>query len=75
MYRVTKGKVAGLIGANGIGKTTVLDILAGKLVPNGGDYELDNQTLDFVLKNVKLSVHKAYFRQLNEGRVKISYKE
>ncbi|MHA1442987.1 MAG: ribosome biogenesis/translation initiation ATPase RLI, partial [Candidatus Heimdallarchaeota archaeon] len=72
---LAKGKVAGLIGANGIGKTTVLDILAGKLVPNGGDYELDNHTLDFVLKNVKLSVHKAYFRQLNEGRVKISYKE
>ena len=72
---LAKGKVSGLIGANGIGKTTVLDILSGKLVPNGGNYELENQDLAFVLSNVKLSVHKAYFRQLSENRVKISYKE
>jgi ATP-binding cassette subfamily E protein 1 len=72
---LAKGKVAGLIGANGIGKTTVLEILAGKLVPNGGNYELENYNLNYVVKNLDLSVNRAYFRNLANKRVKIAYKE
>ncbi len=33
-----KNEVVGLIGRNGIGKSTILKILAGELVPNMGDY-------------------------------------
>ncbi|MFX0064451.1 MAG: ribosome biogenesis/translation initiation ATPase RLI [Candidatus Hermodarchaeota archaeon] len=33
---ITFGNVTGIIGENGIGKTSILNILAGKLKPNGG---------------------------------------
>ncbi|MFW9923441.1 MAG: ribosome biogenesis/translation initiation ATPase RLI [Candidatus Thorarchaeota archaeon] len=72
---LTKGKVAGMIGANGIGKTTVLDILAGKLIPNGGEYEVEKHDWDYVLNNIKLSVLKSYFKALKERKIKVSYKE
>lgn len=33
------GQVLGLVGSNGIGKSTALKILSGKLKPNLGRYE------------------------------------
>src|SRR2546426_3839663 len=33
------GQVVGLVGRNGIGKSTALQILAGQLIPNMGGYE------------------------------------
>ncbi len=41
LYRLPtlkQGSVVGLIGRNGIGKSTILRILGGELVPNLGDY-------------------------------------
>ncbi len=34
-----EGRVVGILGENGIGKSTALEILAGKIKPNLGDYE------------------------------------
>lgn len=34
------GEVLGLVGKNGIGKSTALKILAGKLKPNLGQYDV-----------------------------------
>ncbi len=39
---LTKGKRYGLIGANGAGKTTFLDILSGKIEPSSGEIAIDN---------------------------------
>lgn len=41
LYRLPtlkKGTVVGLLGRNGIGKSTILKILAGELIPNLGNY-------------------------------------
>lgn len=36
------GQVLGLVGTNGIGKSTALKILAGKLKPNLGKYDVSS---------------------------------
>ena len=39
------GQVLGLVGTNGIGKSTALKILAGKLKPNLGRYDVGDVSL------------------------------
>ena len=39
-FRVDHGQVVGLLGANGAGKTTMMRIVAGFLVPTGGEVEV-----------------------------------
>ena len=64
------GKVTGLVGQNGTGKTTALEILAGKLRPNLG---LQKAAAPGALNEFfKGSELQAYFAQIE--RVKISYK-
>ena len=36
------GQVLGLVGTNGIGKSTALKVLAGKLKPNLGRFEVSS---------------------------------
>jgi ATPase subunit of ABC transporter with duplicated ATPase domains len=36
-FRVSDGEHVGLVGANGVGKTTLLKVLAGELVPDEGE--------------------------------------
>ncbi|MEY2746409.1 MAG: hypothetical protein RL112_1451 [Planctomycetota bacterium] len=40
-FEVAPGEVVGFLGANGAGKTTTLRILAGTLVPDAGEVEID----------------------------------
>ena len=42
------GQVLGLVGTNGIGKSTALKILAGKLKPNLGRYDVSTRFLSFL---------------------------
>lgn len=42
-FRLLKGEHVGLIGANGEGKSTFLNIITGKLMPDEGDVEWSNQ--------------------------------
>ncbi|MEM2907666.1 MAG: ribosome biogenesis/translation initiation ATPase RLI [Candidatus Hadarchaeales archaeon] len=58
------GKVTGLIGQNGMGKTTALSILAGKLKPNLGTRE--EATPDQMKEFFKGSELQAYFERLGE---------
>ena len=49
------GQVLGLVGTNGIGKSTALKILAGKLKPNLGRYDVCFPVLKTLLKNINLN--------------------
>lgn len=68
-----KGKVVGLLGANGIGKTTALHILSGSIVPNLGDF-VNGAGWDSILARFKGSELMNYLRDLRDGKVRTVYK-
>ena len=68
-----KGQVVGLLGPNGIGKTTAISMLSGEFVPNLGDYESE-VTWDKVLdKYAGTEVHD-YLELLADGSITTAMK-
>lgn len=63
------GQVLGLIGTNGIGKSTALKILAGKLKPNLGKYD-DPPDWQEILKHFRGSELQNYFTKVLEDNLK-----
>jgi ATP-binding cassette subfamily E protein 1 len=66
------GKVTGIIGKNGIGKTTALKILSGQLKPNMASENgaSEKEIIDYF----KGSEAQSYFEKLFNGKIQISYK-
>ncbi|XP_029154984.1 ABC transporter E family member 2-like [Nylanderia fulva] len=62
------GQVLGLVGTNGIGKTTALKILTGKLKPNLGDFENPPDWIK-ILNNYKGSELQAYLTKILGGEI------
>ena len=70
------GKVTGLCGPNGIGKTTVLNIISGNLIPNFGQVDLNINKIQWktVIKNIRESEMRNHFTALSQNDCKIAYK-
>jgi ATP-binding cassette subfamily E protein 1 len=69
---VKENSIVGLIGGNGLGKSTALEILAGLKKPNfGEDKELDYEEIK---KRLKANELYNYFDKLQKGEIKVSYK-
>lgn len=70
------GEVLGLVGTNGIGKSTALKILAGKMKPNLGNFENPPEWKD-ILKHFRGSELQGFFTKMLEDNlravVKIQY--
>ncbi len=66
-----RGKVVGLLGENGTGKSTAVKILAGLVVPNLG---AGTASWDDIIKRYAGSELQSYFAQLASGELKVSYK-
>lgn len=64
------GKVLGLVGTNGIGKSTALKILSGKLKPNLGNFGTPPDWAT-ILSNYKGSELHGFFTKILEGMIKI----
>ena len=67
------GKVAGILGKNGIGKSTAMKILAGIIKANLGNFEAEATQKDLV-EYFKGSQMQKYLEQLHKGKITLSYK-
>jgi ATP-binding cassette, sub-family E, member 1 len=67
------GKVVGIIGRNGIGKSTAMKILGGLLKPNFGEQGKEATPKDLV-NHFKGTEAQIFFEKLDKGEIVISYK-
>ena len=67
----SEGRVSGILGQNGIGKTTAIKILSGQLMPNLGDKKT---TWEDVFEYFSGSELQEYMRDVAEKKVKTAQK-
>ena len=68
-----KGEVVGLLGRNGMGKSTVVNILSGNLKPNLGNYTEPPEWED-ILKFYKGTELKSHFEKIKNENIRASIK-
>ncbi|NLI62296.1 MAG: ribosome biogenesis/translation initiation ATPase RLI [Methanosarcinaceae archaeon] len=66
-----KGKITGILGPNGIGKSTAIQILSGSLIPNFGKAESNQEE---VLEYYAGTALYDYFESVYEKEIKVSQK-
>jgi molybdate transport system ATP-binding protein len=54
----SEGRVTGLFGASGAGKTSLINMIAGLLLPDRGTIAIDGETLDDVAAGVHVPAHR-----------------
>jgi molybdate transport system ATP-binding protein len=54
----SEGRVTGLFGASGAGKTSLINIIAGLLKPDRGTVAIDGETLDDTAANLHVPAHR-----------------
>lgn len=67
------GKIIGILGKNGIGKSTIMNILSGKIIPNFGNFDKDNDRKE-VLNKLRGTEIQKYLNLLYSGKLKINMK-
>lgn len=68
-----EGQSLGVLGSNGVGKSTSLKILAGVIKPNLGRYDAPPDW-DEIIEFFKGSELQPYFEKLANGKLRVSYK-
>ena len=68
----TAGKIYGILGRNGIGKSTLVNILDGSIKPNYGKY--DDTNIHNILSKQRGTVLYKYLVQLYDNKFKIKKK-
>jgi ATP-binding cassette subfamily E protein 1 len=67
------GTVLGLLGQNGIGKTTTLKVLSGEIKPNLGNFQ-DPPEWGEIIEFYRGSTLQDYFKRMSENNLKIAHK-
>ena len=65
--------VVGMLGPNGIGKSTIIRILSGELKPNLGNYQEESSWED-IINYFKGSQLQNYFKRLSGGELSVVHK-
>src|SRR5258708_38855066 len=63
----SEGRVTGLFGASGAGKTSLINIIAGLLRPDRGTIAIDTETLDHIAERVHVPAHRRRFGCVFQG--------
>jgi ATP-binding cassette subfamily E protein 1 len=66
------GKVVGVLGVNGIGKSTAIKVLAGSLKPNLGKEK--EASYEDLIEYFKGTEAQTFFEKIKKGEIKVSYK-
>ena len=67
------GGVTGVLGPNGIGKSTAVRMLAGELVPNRGVYD-EEPSWEAVLERVRGTELQTYVERIIDGEIEVARK-
>lgn len=68
------GKVVGILGVNGIGKSTAVSIFGGLLKPNFGDLKSKGSGFKEIINFFKGTETQLFFEKVEKGEIKVSYK-
>ena len=68
------GKVVGILGQNGIGKSTAIKIIAGVLNPNMGDLSKKSFDINDLIEFFKGTEAQTFFERVRDKEITISYK-
>jgi ATP-binding cassette subfamily E protein 1 len=67
------GTVLGLLGQNGIGKSTTLKVLSGEIKPNLGNFK-NPPEWETIIQFYRGSSLQDYFQKMSESKLKVSHK-
>jgi len=67
------GKVTGILGANGIGKSTSIKILSGQLKPNLGEFERETEWEEILRKYTGTELFD-YLQTISQKKIKVAVK-
>jgi ATP-binding cassette subfamily E protein 1 len=70
---IREGSVVGILGPNGIGKSTIIRMLSGELKPNLGRYD-EEVSWEEIISYFKGSQLQSYFKTLSKGELKVVHK-
>ena len=70
----SKDQVVGILGPNGMGKSTAMNILSGQLIPNLGDWEAEECWWEDVIESLPRGELRDFLSQMSEDGVKIAVK-
>ena len=70
----SKDSVVGILGPNGMGKSTAFNILNGTIVPNLGDFEADDVWWDDAIESLPRGELRDFLSEVSESNVKVALK-
>ncbi|MDR3223412.1 MAG: ribosome biogenesis/translation initiation ATPase RLI [Methanobrevibacter sp.] len=71
---VGEGSVVGILGQNGIGKSTIMRILSGELIPNLGNWKEKENSWEEIIDHYKGTQLQKYFKNLLNSKIKVIHK-
>lgn len=70
----SKESVVGILGPNGMGKSTAFNILNGSIIPNLGDFQAEDVWWEDVIESLPRGELRDFLNEVSESNVKVALK-